>query len=372
LVLKQYDTLKSHHGKAHATAKEEALAAATQKSHTDKGATPDDLAKKANDLMISLSSRLATLLDVAQKVERYRSLPRVGTYNDLTKEKTGIKSKRPEFVPRVTFEDYTPHHTPPVELMQWVSLQAEMLAAETRNLEKAADSNFRPDEIQPFKARAAEFDRVNHAADAIRKAAGPELSCILIHEDTHVSQKNEDKVHGGKNTQVAVLKMMKNANLPPILTKTGIPVTKFRADENISTVYDETRAAGAGDFSPKTNFSAAAKALREPSRPDAPNVSQAEQALPTASPAPSSERKQQLIKLTDQYYAENRQASRGVFLRVHKQSLFALKHALDASTKLDGDKTAQTQMQEDVRKLAESTWKDAINKFAWQEFMQFE
>jgi hypothetical protein len=365
----KYEAFKPRVDAARTRAKDDITTAAVHHAKPEGEEALNEATQKATALMDALVKNFAALLDAAESVERYKKLPMVGTYRKLTQAKAGIREGLPAYVPITAFHDYHPHHIPPRELMEWVALQAADLAQEARELGGLANKKFVKNTIFPFEAQATRFDLVANIAKKANSGTGADLTCILIHKETHTMKGNPDKVHGGDTTKVRVVEMMRNAKLDPILTNDGGGVTKFDARQDIAPAYNHERGKSAAQ--PATPGPQTAEPMIAGSH--LPVVDRLQNTNVSSMSTSSAQHKHDLIQLVRELQDENLRATKMVFFQVFKQSMFALQHALSVSKQLDGpiprqDEALKT-IEADGANAARTTWRAKTNAFAFEHFM---
>jgi hypothetical protein len=176
--------------------------------------------KPQNDIQ-KLAIHVSWILD---RLSEYKpDHPKVGTYKALS----GIK-------------DYAPHHVPPKGLANWVYRQIMSIPEDIRELP----------ELEPVVTAAVAAKKEHDASPG-----GANLSCILLHENTHIHRTQVPaldayRAHHGVGTARLVAQKMQKLKLRPIV-KGGGPLTE---PEDIEKEREETEAGGK-DTAPKGSAS---------------------------------------------------------------------------------------------------------------------
>ncbi len=212
-------------------------------------------------------------------------------------------------------KEYTPHHVPPKALANWIFQQVMTI----------------PDEIRDYKEVAPVIIAATNARKEYQ-AGGPNLSCILIHQNTHIRKTdNEDldayRAHHGKKTSELVAEKMKKRGLKPI-TKGGDLLVD---SEDIAQQQEEEREGGKDitkEGMPSTQFY-----LKELN-------------------AAREEVKVEQIEDVEDFLS----SIRDVFGRAHYQSRAAVEIALENSVGKDGPPEKQKSAMDKLKDLAKEKW----------------
>jgi hypothetical protein len=225
--------------------------------------------------------------------------PKVGTYKEWT-------GKIP---------NYTPHHVPPKGLANWIYRQVTTIPKDIQKLV----------EVKPIVEAVTEA-KDEHDAD------GPNLSCIVLHHNTHIGKTGDEaldayRAHHGKNTSELVDEKMKAKGLKPILKGGG-------------TLVDPGDRAEAGENEREGGVDTIKEGM--------PSTQFYQKELDAA---------RQEVKIEQEQHVEAFLAAiRDVFGRAHYQSRAAVKVALQNSVGKDGTPEKQQAEMGNLEKEAKRTW----------------
>jgi hypothetical protein len=225
--------------------------------------------------------------------------PKVGTYKEWT-------GKIP---------NYTPHHVPPKGLANWIYRQVTTIPKDIQKLV----------EVKPIVEAVTEA-KDEHDAD------GPNLSCIVLHHNTHIGKTGDEaldayRAHHGKNTSELVDEKMKAKGLKPILKGGG-------------TLIDPGDRAEAGENEREGGVDTVKEGM--------PSTQFYQKELDAA---------RQEVKIEQEQHVEAFLAAiRDVFGRAHYQSRAAVKVALQNSVGKDGTPEKQQAEMGNLENEAKRTW----------------